>query len=215
MEMPDIDGAGLAKSIKSMPDPVPVIILSSIGDASRKKFPGLFSAILIKPVKQNQLLKSILSQLGDRKEMVPAEEKQNSILSADFAAKHPLDILIAEDNPVNQKLIERILLKLGYQTEITENGYQALQKVKAKTYDIVLMDIQMPEMDGFEATRNIRSLDIAQPYIVAMTANALAEDRDICLGQGMDNYISKPMKLEVLVAVLQEAHQIKKRSVML
>jgi len=84
-----------------------------------------------------------------------------------------------------------------------------------KSYDVILMDVQMPEMDGFEATKNIREQDIDQPYIVAMTANALTEDREICLSQGMDNYISKPMKLDILVSVLKEAYAIKKGSVML
>jgi len=211
MEMPGTDGVGLARAIKDMPHPVPVIILSSIGDASRKKHPGLFSAVLVKPVKQNQLLKSIYAQLGDRKETIQMDEKPASILSTDFAAEYPMDILIAEDNPVNQMLIQRILDKLGYKTILAQNGLEALQKVSEKLYDVILMDVQMPEMDGFEATRHIRLLDIEQPYIIAMTANALAEDREICMGQGMDNYISKPMKLDILVNVLQEAYSMKKR----
>jgi len=213
MEMPEIDGAGLAKSIKAMQKPVPVIILSSIGDTNRKNYPGLFSAVLIKPVKQNQLLKSICTELGDRKEVVQAEERQSSVLNPGFAAECPINILVAEDNPVNQKLIERILVKLGYNAVITNNGLEALNKVSEQHYDVVLMDIQMPEMDGFEATKNIRKLNIQQPYIVAMTANALAEDRDICLSNGMDNYISKPMKLDTLVALLKEAYSNKKKAV--
>ncbi|MDB5145400.1 MAG: response regulator [Mucilaginibacter sp.] len=210
MEMPDMDGAGLAKAIKGRPDAVPVIMLSSIGDASRKKYPGLFSSVLIKPVKQNQLLKSIYAELGDRKETIQVEEKQNNVLSTDFAGQYPMDILIAEDNLVNQMLIQRILLKLGYQTHLAQNGLEALQMLSKKSYDVILMDVQMPEMDGFEATKNIREQDIDQPYIVAMTANALTEDRDICLSQGMDNYVSKPMKLDILVSVLKEAYAIKK-----
>ncbi|HEY4196752.1 MAG TPA: response regulator, partial [Mucilaginibacter sp.] len=210
MEMPGMDGARLAKAIKESPNPVPVIMLSSIGDTSRKKYPGLFSAVLIKPVKQNQLLRSLYAELGDRKEAIPVEEKQGNVLSVDFAAQYQMDILVAEDNPVNQMLIQRILVKLGYQTNLAQNGREALQMVSARSYDVILMDVQMPEMDGFEATKNIRCMDMQQPYIVAMTANALAEDRDICLSQGMDNYISKPMKLDTLVAVLKEAYSIKK-----
>ncbi len=210
MEMPDMDGTGLAKAIKDSLNPIPVIMLSSIGDTSRKKYPGLFAAVLIKPVKQNQLLRSLYAELGDRREAIPVEEKQNNVLSIDFAAEYQMDILVAEDNPVNQMLIQRILVKLGYQTNLAQNGCEALQMISAKSYDVILMDVQMPEMDGFEATKNIRVLDIDQPYIVAMTANALAEDRDICLSQGMDNYISKPMKLDTLVSVLKEAYSIKK-----
>ncbi|MDB4919053.1 two-component regulator propeller domain-containing protein [Mucilaginibacter sp.] len=215
MEMPGMDGADLARAIKNLSNTVPIILLSSIGDASRKRYPDLFSAILIKPVKQNQLLKSVCSVLGDRIEIAKAEEKQNNILDPGFFMLYPMDILVAEDNPINQKLIERILMKLGYPVDIAQNGYEVLQKLTKKPYDIILMDIQMPEMDGLEATRNIRKLNIQQPFIVAMTANALSEDRDICINNGMDSYISKPMKLDVLVSILKEAYISKKRSVML
>lgn len=210
MQMPEMDGAGLAQAIKGLQRPVPVIILSSINDESRKKYPGLFSAVLTKPVKQSQLLKSICAELGERKEAILPEAKPNTILENNFASQYPMDILVAEDNAVNQKLIERILYKLGYKVPIAQNGIEAVQAMSAKAYDVVLMDIQMPEMDGFEATKNIRKLNIPQPVIVAMTANALAEDRDICLSNGMDNYISKPMKLDLLVEVLKDAYKIKK-----
>jgi len=211
MAMPDMDGAELAKAIRNSGAQLPVILLSSIGDTTRKKYPGLFSAVLVKPVKQNQLLKSIYAELGERKEtVVQVAAKPENLLDPEFANNYPLDILIAEDNPVNQMLIQRILVKLGYKTNTVQNGLEALHSVSENTYDIVLMDVQMPEMDGFASTEHIRKLDITQPYIIAMTANALAEDRDICLGKGMDNYISKPLKLEVLVAILKEAHTIKK-----
>jgi signal transduction histidine kinase/CheY-like chemotaxis protein/ligand-binding sensor domain-containing protein len=211
MAMPDMDGAELARAIRASNTKLPFIMLSSIGDTARKKYPGLFSAVLIKPVKQSQLLKSIYAELGERKETVAqVAEKPENVLDPEFANSHPLEILIAEDNPVNQMLIQRILVKLGYKTTMVENGLEALQNVSENKYDVVLMDVQMPEMDGFASTENIRKLDTPQPYIIAMTANALAEDRDICLGKGMDNYISKPLKLDVLVAILKEAHAIKK-----
>lgn len=214
MAMPDMDGAELAQAIRTSANPLPIIMLSSIDDSNRKKYSGLFSSVLVKPVKQNQLLKSIYAELGERKEAVqPAQEKTQSILDPEFAHKFPLHILIAEDNAVNQMLIQRILIKLGYQTQIVQNGLEALQKVAEGTFDVVLMDVQMPEMDGFASTGNIRKLDMRQPYIIAMTANALAEDREICLNHGMDNYISKPLKLETLVAILKEAHSIKKGTV--
>ncbi len=213
MQMPDMDGAGLAKAIKNSARPVPVIILSSINDESRKKYPGLFSAILSKPVKQNNLLRSIVAELGERREAVQQEVQQNNVLDASFATRHAMEILIAEDNPVNQKLIERILMKLGYSAKVTNNGAEAVNEIQKHNYDILLMDIQMPEMDGYEATRTIRNMNIGQPYIIAMTANALSEDREICLSHGMDNYISKPMKLDTLVALLREAYGIKKGEV--
>jgi signal transduction histidine kinase/ligand-binding sensor domain-containing protein/DNA-binding response OmpR family regulator len=206
IEMSGMGGAGLAETIKNMPKPIPVILLSSVGDTSRKKYPGLFSAVLTKPVKQHQLLKSICAELGDRKEIPQVEEKQNNLLDPGFALLYPMNILIAEDNPINQKLIERVLGKLGYRADLTQNGYEVLKRISERPYDVILMDIQMPEMDGLEATRNIRKLNIDQPFIIAMTANALSDDREICISQGMDSYISKPMKLEILVAILKEAY---------
>jgi CheY-like chemotaxis protein len=107
------------------------------------------------------------------------------------------------------------LVKLGYHAEVAQNGYEVLLKVSENPYDVILMDIQMPEMDGLEATRNIRKLNIQQPFIIAMTANALSEDRDICISQGMDSYISKPMKLDVLVSILKEACSAKKKTVLI
>ncbi len=213
MEMPGTDGAGLALAIKNSLNPVPVILLSSIGDASRKNYPELFSAILIKPAKQNQLLNSICGELGGHAESIKVEEKQGNVLDPGFALLYPMDILIAEDNPINQKLIERILCKLGYNADVTDNGYEVLKKITKKSYDLILMDIQMPVMDGLEATRNIRNLNIQQPFIVAMTANALSEDRDICISQGMDSYISKPIKLDVLISIFKEAHSAQKTPV--
>ena len=210
LEMPGMDGAALASEAKKLPKPVPAIVLSSARDRKQKDYAGSFSAVLSKPIKQHQLLKCICTELGDSRGLLPVPEKQKSLLDPDFSNLFPLEILVAEDNPVNQKLIQRILFKLGYQVEITNNGLEALERVRSKDFDVVLMDIQMPEMDGFEATRNIRKLEKAQPVIVAMTANALAEDRDVCLSNGMDKYISKPMKPETIVAILREIHAQKR-----
>ena len=204
MDMPVMDGAGLASAIKQMPKPIPVIALTTIGDINAKNNSDLFSAVLLKPVKQALLWKSIVAELEPKKEIAPVENKQPSLLDQEFALQYPLTILVAEDNLINQKLIERILNKLGYKIDMANNGLEALNKVKEKTYDVILMDIQMPEMDGYEATKKIRELPIQQPSIVAVTANALAEDREICLSRGMDNYLSKPMKLEDLVLMLKE-----------
>ncbi|MBV8391227.1 MAG: response regulator [Mucilaginibacter sp.] len=214
MAMPDMDGVELAQAIRNSTNQLPVIMLSSIGDTNRKRYPGLFSAVLVKPVKQNQLLKSICAELGERKEAIQqVGEKPENVLDPEFANTYPLEILIAEDNAVNQMLIQRILTKLGYKTNTVANGLEALQEVSGGAYNVVLMDVQMPEMDGFASTENIRKLETSQPYIVAMTANALAEDREICLSKGMDNYISKPLKLEALITILKEAYSIKKGKV--
>jgi CheY-like chemotaxis protein len=207
MEMPGMDGVGFTRQVKLMDKEMPVIMLSSIGDESKKKFPGLFSSILTKPVKQNNLCNSIQTALNQHKEHV-IEEKQKQVLSYDFAEQYPLRILIAEDNPVNQKLIQRVLNKLGYEPDMVQNGAAVLKKVATNTYDVILMDIQMPEIDGLEATAAIRASNWAQPFIIAMTANAMSEDKEICLRAGMDEYIAKPMKLQELVDMLKEVKSL-------
>ncbi len=118
----------------------------------------------------------------------------------------PLRILLVEDNQVNQKLASRFLQKLGYRTDVAANGLEALEAVERQTYDVVLMDVQMPEMDGLEATRRLRARDDMpqQPRIIAMTANAMQGDREICLAAGMDDYISKPVQLDELIKALNK-----------
>ena len=203
MEMPAMDGIGLAKEVKVKYPKLPVIMLSSIGDETKSKFPGIFSSILVKPVKLHHLCQAI-QKAFNKKGVVPVVEVAKSVLSVDFAKEHPLHILVAEDNTINQKLIERVLNKLGYKPDIVRNGLEVLEKLGHTTYDIILMDIQMPEMDGLETTGRIRKLPGKQPYIAAMTANAMPEDRDICIQAGMDDYLSKPMKLEELVNILKK-----------
>jgi CheY-like chemotaxis protein len=121
-----------------------------------------------------------------------------------MAARHPLRILLAEDNVVNQKLALRFLTQMGYRADLAANGVEAVESVARQTYDVVLMDVQMPEMDGLEASRRIHAqLPAAKrPRIVAMTANAMQGDRDMCLAAGMDDYITKPIRVEHLVEAL-------------
>jgi CheY-like chemotaxis protein/two-component sensor histidine kinase len=203
MEMPLMDGVGLTKAVKANMPGMPVIMLSSIGDETKKKFPGLFESILVKPVKQYNLCLSIQAALK-LEVNVKNEEKPKSLLSVEFAREHPLNILVAEDNMVNQKLIIRILNKLGYNIELAETGVEVLMKTSTAFYDVILMDVQMPEMDGLEATAELRKRKIKQSYIVAMTANAMSEDRDICIAAGMNDYLTKPMKLDDLMEVLRK-----------
>jgi signal transduction histidine kinase/ligand-binding sensor domain-containing protein/DNA-binding response OmpR family regulator len=207
MNMPEMDGAQVATSIRKMNPALSVILLSSIGDERGKRLADMFSAVLTKPVKQNQLCKVILAEL--RKFGKPLEEEvpahhPTSTLSPDFAAKHPLKILIAEDNLINQKLTERVLAKLGYEPKIVSNGREVLEEVDRNKYDLIFMDIQMPDMDGLEATRIIRTSGGHQPVIVAITANVMQGDREECLEAGMDDYLSKPIKLELLVGMLEK-----------
>jgi signal transduction histidine kinase/DNA-binding response OmpR family regulator len=209
MQMPETDGIQLAQSIKAKHPSMNVILLSSVGDESRKKYPDLFSAILNKPVKQQQLFKTVQSVLKhDANTMQPQEQKTKQILSEEFAKKHPLRILVAEDNQVNQMLATRVLSKLGYlQVELANNGAEAIEKWKANLPDVILMDVQMPEIDGLEATRTIRQEQKRQPFIISMTANAMQDDREACVAAGMNEYVSKPIKLEELMLALEKASE--------
>jgi CheY-like chemotaxis protein len=210
MEMPDMDGVGLAQAIKTSNNPLPVILLSSIGYENKNKFPGLFSSILSKPVKQYNLYQSIKLALGRAREDAPVKENTNNKLSPLVAHHFPLRILVAEDNLINQKLILRVLNKLGYQPDIAENGLEVLERIEVAVYDVILMDVQMPGMDGLEATRTIRNTSAQHPFIIAMTANAMPEDRGMCLDSGMDDYIAKPMKMDDLIALLKKASTVLK-----
>jgi len=205
MQMPDMDGVELATAIKSLKNPPPVIMLSSIGDETKKIYPDLFASILTKPVKQQRLIKSLQTLFASQKENIESDEQPVAILTEKFAEDYPLSILIAEDNIINQKLIARILLKLGYQINTANDGIQVLESLKKKYFNVILMDVQMPEMDGFEATQAIRDLPIKQPYIIAMTANAMSQDKDECLQIGMNDYIAKPMRLAEIMKILKNA----------
>ncbi|WP_207422351.1 hybrid sensor histidine kinase/response regulator [Desertivirga brevis] len=203
MQMPEMDGVELSKQIKGKFPKLPIILLSSIGDETKKKYPDLFNAILTKPIKQQQLGKVVKETLTSVVRE-SSSQPQATLLNSDFAAQNPLNILIAEDNLVNQKLITRVLNKLGYQPQLVENGLQVIEKARELKPDLIFMDVHMPEMDGLQATRAIRADFEEQPIIVAMTANAMVEDKEECLASGMDDYISKPIKMEELLSMLQK-----------
>jgi CheY-like chemotaxis protein len=125
-------------------------------------------------------------------------------LDGGMAKRHPLRILLAEDNVVNQKLALRILQQMGYRADLASNGVEAVECIQRQTYDVVLMDVQMPEMDGLEASKAItaRWSAAARPRIVAMTANAMQGDRELCIAAGMDDYLTKPIRVDQLVDAL-------------
>jgi CheY-like chemotaxis protein len=204
MQMPDMDGIGLAAAIDKVKPMLPIILLSSVGNEQRKQYGNLFSHILTKPVKQKVLSAAITAELRKLTKTAIIAESSRTNLTEDFARKFPLRLLIAEDNPVNQALAIRILKKLGYRPSLTENGVLTLEEIQRHLYDIILMDVQMPEMDGLEATRLIRRSHTDQPVIIAMTANAMAEDKEACIQAGMNDYISKPIRLEELVKILEK-----------
>jgi len=202
MQMPNMDGCEFAAIVNKAYPGLPMILLSSVGDERNKKYSGLFKSILTKPIKQEMLCKQVMNELRGKANSIEEEQTVKQKLSLDFAKDHPLTILVAEDNLVNQKLALKILSKLGYEADLAENGKIATEMVNAKNYDLVFMDVQMPELDGLEATRKIRTTTLEQPVIVAMTANAMKEDRDDCLQAGMDDFLSKPVKLEEVVSML-------------
>lgn len=204
MQMPEMDGVQLSTLIKQKHKALPIILLSSIGDESRKKHPELFSAVLTKPVKQQHLIKVIVNEFQFHVQQFEAHPKPENLLNAGFSAAFPLNIVVAEDNLINQKMILKVLEKLGYKAALAENGVKVIKMLEKQFYDVILMDVQMPEMDGLEATRYIRQQYARQPVIIAMTANAMVEDREACMAAGMDNYISKPVKLETLITMLSE-----------
>ncbi|GGB87231.1 hybrid sensor histidine kinase/response regulator [Dyadobacter sediminis] len=208
--MPEMNGLELGEKIKSRFPQLPIVLLSSVGDVVRKNNSDIFRSILTKPVKHQKLVKVIRNELSQRSGAIQPDIASKSQLSNNFAADFPLTILIAEDNPINEKLFVTVLRKLGYTAQVVHNGREALETVQRQTFDLIFMDVQMPEMDGLEAASLIRKLEIKQPFIVAVTANAMPEDREICINAGMDDYISKPLRYDDVKASLQSAFNTKK-----
>lgn len=200
LKMPDFSGVQLADSIKVHHPKMPVLLLSPFTGYENG---DLFYSVLTKPVKQKQLYRLLKLGLEETHMQVFTEQKI-TLLSVSFAEKYPLDILLVEDNLVNQRLAIKILNKLGYEPAVANNGLEAIELYKKKDYDIVLMDMLMPEMDGLAATRYIRKQFENQPAIIAMTANALPEDKELCFKAGMNYYLSKPVNIEELVNMLEK-----------
>ncbi|MCJ7710996.1 MAG: response regulator, partial [Chloroflexi bacterium] len=202
--MPELDGYALADRIRASAAgaQVPVIILSSVG--ARDRDTPSVSAFLTKPVKPSALHDALMNSLHGRERAPSVRLSERPVADTELETRHPLRILLAEDNVVNQKVATKLLSQLGYVPDIAGNGIEAIAAVGQKTYDLILMDVQMPEMDGLEATRRIRAGDPATRgvRIVAMTANALAGDREMCLAAGMDDYVSKPIRPAELAAAL-------------
>ncbi len=160
-----------------------------------------------KPVKHHLLQRNIVRLLQNGESVAPQEAAQQLKLSTEFATAHPMRILIAEDNPINQQLITHIFEKLGYQVEMTENGQETVDRLAYQDFDLILMDVQMPVMDGLDATRLIRRTHPASPtspVIIALTADAQEEDRQDCLSAGMQDFLSKPMQLDRLITMLKK-----------
>ena len=209
MQMPELDGLSLAQKIHEIPawQDLPLIMLTSIGkyalDSQQVKVH--FSAFLNKPVKQSLLFNSLVDVLNDEPTKIRYQDPHPAEIDHHLAERLPLKILVAEDNAINQKLALLLLERMGYRADIVANGIEAIDALDRQTYDIILMDVHMPEMDGLAATREIcRTWQTQKPYIVAMTANAMHGDREQCMQAGMDGYISKPIRVNELIHALEQ-----------
>jgi CheY-like chemotaxis protein len=202
--MPVMDGLEVAAAIRAAlgEGSPPVIVLSSAGQ--RERDAAGVAAFLTKPVKPAALRDTLAGVLGGTVERQPQTRAAERIVAgADLGARHPLRVLLAEDNAVNQKLALRLLERMGYGADVAIDGTEAVTALEDKDYDVVLMDVQMPELDGLEATRRIRERwPDRSVRIVAMTANAMEGDREACLAAGMDDYLSKPIRPDELAAAL-------------
>jgi signal transduction histidine kinase/CheY-like chemotaxis protein/HPt (histidine-containing phosphotransfer) domain-containing protein len=213
LQMPEMDGLTLAAKIHATAgaESLPLIMLTSIGWQEEDDRTVELAAYLHKPVKASQLYDSLITVFTGREgqsravERIQTAAQPETILDPSMATRRPLHILVAEDNSTNQKLALLLLQRLGYRADVAANGLEVVQSLQRQPYDVILMDVQMPEMDGLEATRRIRKLlpAYAQPHIIAVTANALKGDREICLEAGMDSYVSKPIDLYELIQRLE------------
>jgi GAF domain-containing protein/CheY-like chemotaxis protein len=208
MQMPEMDGVKLAAEVRKLEHglaPLPLVLASSLGRRELIEGNTTFSVFLLKPIKLSALFDALVSALV-KNETTARSAAVKPQLDPTMAARLPLRILLAEDNAVNQKLALRILSQMGYRADVAGNGIEALEAVHRQDYDVIFMDVQMPEMDGLEATRQIKQSDGAHcPRIIAMTANATQGDREMCLAAGMDDYIAKPIRVEELVSALSRA----------
>jgi CheY-like chemotaxis protein len=214
MQMPGMDGVMLANEIRKLPATakLPLVLLTSMGvrtDAPEFAQAG-FATCLTKPIKPAQLhevLVRVLSGAKTQARKAPTPSKLDPAMSQ----RLPLRILLCDDNTINQKVGMRLLQQMGYKPDLAANGVQALAALNCRPYDLIFMDVQMPEMDGLEATRNIRERQRSQNnpnyksaiIIVAMTANAMNGDREKCLAAGMDDYLSKPVRPEDIRGVIE------------
>jgi PAS domain S-box-containing protein len=208
--MPGMDGVALAKALRSDRTTVcwPLLLLSPGSGIKRELrnegLETLFAGIISKPIKRAQLIATLDGLFAG---VSPAPTRPVSPIDAGLASRLPLRILLAEDNPVNQKVARIMIGRLGYAADLAVNGIEVIEALKHRSYDVVLMDVQMPEMDGLEAARTICRLwpDHARPRIIAMTANAMQGDREDCLAAGMSGYLSKPVQIAELQSALEQA----------
>ncbi|MFN7035791.1 MAG: PAS domain S-box protein [Bellilinea sp.] len=214
MQMPEMDGITVASEIRKLAEGknLPMVLFTSLGYKPASATEELFATVLYKPLKPNQLFETIYSVLNHKPRQEPKKHTA-PVIDHTFAQRFPMRILLAEDNLVNQKVAIGILQRMGYHVDVAANGLEALEALRRQPYDVVLLDVQMPEMDGEEAAREIcrRYPPEQRPILIAMTANALEGDRERYLAVGMDDYISKPIRVDDLMRGLENAYQKIKR----
>jgi PAS domain S-box-containing protein len=212
MQMPEMDGLMLARQLRSFQSAqnLPIIMLTSLGRNDVDTHDVQFAAFLHKPIKPSQLYNALLALFAEQKHtrtvLSPTESGEKQF-DTELGRRLPLRILLAEDNTVNQRLALRLLARMGYRTDVAGNGLEVLEALERQSYDVILMDVQMPEMDGLEATRAIHK-DFPpkqRPHIIAMTANAMQGDREECLAAGMDDYLTKPIQVKALHEAIERA----------
>lgn len=216
-QMPDVNGIQMVEKMRDEEIALPsTIMFTSVGNRDIKSEADALGIeqFLYKPLKSDQLARSLLTVFNERAQTTT--KKASTAYDISFASEHPLKILLAEDNAVNQKVAVRTLERLGYQIEIAQNGKIALDSILNSKFDLVLMDVHMPEMDGLEASTKIREQVPAEnmPIIVALTAGVLQKDRELCIAAGMDKFLSKPFKIDDIIKVLIEVSLEKEAKLM-
>ena len=206
-QMPDMDGVTLLTEIRKEQNAktLPAILISSVGRDRNER--DLFAATVMKPIRASHLYDTLISVLATEGTAPVQRVKTGPLFDPEMATRLPLRILLAEDHATNQKLALLTLGHLGYRADVAANGLEALSAIERQPYDVILMDMQMPEMDGLEATRRIRQEYSSDhnPRIIAMTANVTKEDREACIAAGMDDYLAKPIRVDELIAALNKA----------
>ncbi len=200
------DDCDIRNVIRTYSNSLPIILLSHTYNCDLLTSDAI-TTCLSKPIKRSQLYKSILNLCSDQS-LIKSQVKQkdNILFDKEFASKFPLRILLAEDNIVNQKIAIRFLNRLGYRVDVVANGIEVIESIHRQDYDVILMDIHMPEMDGITAARKITAEFTQKPWIIALTASALEGDREMCLEAGMKDYISKPIQVQDLTQALKKAY---------